>query len=316
MKVALVRPPIAGHGSRGVGFYGQRLFEALQKIVNVSWLDFSLDPFQNFDIVHYPYFDLFWPTLPPIRSYKTVVTLHDLTPLKFPDRFPLGIRAKIIWPWQKFLLQHVNAVLTDSKTSQWDIKNITGVDSFVTYLAADPIFKPLNLKRSNFALYVGGGNWNKNVISLIYACKKIKQKLILVGKEFLQRPATNIETEPLLEIQKYIDGRNVVALGFVPTGELVKLYNQARAYVQPSVYEGFGLPVLEAMACGTPVVCGKNSSLVEIGGDAVTYADVTNIDGLAENIEKVKTTGKEVEQSKKFSWEKCARETYEVYKKI
>ncbi|MEK7127440.1 MAG: glycosyltransferase, partial [Patescibacteria group bacterium] len=228
MKVALVRPPVGGHGARGIGFYGQRLFEALKKITDVKWVDFSLFPINGFDIVHYPYFDLFWPTLPPVRNYKTVVTLHDLTPLKFPEHFPLGLRAKVVWPWQKFLLRHVDAVLTDSKTSQQDIKNLTGVDSCVTYLAADSVFKPLNIKRLNFALYVGGANWNKNVISLVKACQKIKMPLVLVGKEFATTPTQHIENKPLKEI---LDAarmtNNVKIMGFVETEELVKLYNQA-----------------------------------------------------------------------------------------
>lgn len=324
MKVALVRPPIGGHGSRGVGFYGQRLFEALKSFVDIRWIDFTFAPIRDFDIVHYPYFDLFWPTLPPIRNYKTVVTLHDLTPLKFPEHFPLGIRAKVVLPWQKFLLKHVDAVLTDSKTSQQDIKNLTGVDSFVTYLAADSVFKPLNLKRENFVLYVGGANWNKNVISLVKACQKIKMPLVLVGKEFTTNPSEHIENKPLMEILKQarpgragVQDDNLISIrGFVETNELVELYNQAKVYVQPSVYEGFGLPVLEAMACGTPVICGKNSSLQEIGGDAATYADVTNVDELSLAIATAKATGKETSQAKKFSWEKCAKETYDIYNRI
>ncbi|MDO8514951.1 MAG: glycosyltransferase family 1 protein [bacterium] len=321
MRVALVKPPIGGHGSRGIGFYGQRLFEALKKIVDVNWIDFSLSPYQNFDIVHYPYFDLFWPTLPPIRNYKTVVTVHDLTPLKFPEHFPLGLRAKIVWPWQKLLLQHVDAVITDSYCSKKDIEAMTGAKNVnVTYLAADAVFKPLNLKRDNFALYVGGANWNKNVISLVRACQKIKMSLVIVGKEFTSTPNEHIENKPLKEILDLPAGRQArpKILGFVETEELVKLYNQARVYVQPSVYEGFGLPILEAMACGTPVICGKNSSLQEIGGDAVTYADVTNVDDLAEKITHIKDSGQAgmTKQANKFSWEKCAKETYEVYKKI
>ncbi len=316
MKVALVRPPVGGHGARGIGFYGQRLFEALKSFIDIRWIDFTFAPIRDFDIVHFPYFDLFWPTLPPIRNYKTVVTLHDLTPLKFPEHFPLGIRAKVVLPWQKFLLKHVDAVITDSYCSKKDINEITN-NVFVTYLAADSVFKPLNLKKENFVLYVGGANWNKNVISLVKACQKIKMPLVLVGKEFTVNPRDHIENEPLKEILKQVQDDNTISIrGFVETEELVKLYNQAKVYVQPSVYEGFGLPVLEALACDTPVICGRNSSLEEIGGDAVTYAEVTDVDDLANRITTVKKTGQEVAQAKKFSWDKCAKETYEIYQKI
>ncbi len=322
MKVALVRPPVTGHGVRGIGFYGQHLFEALKPFVDIRWIDFSFVPICNSDIVHYPYFDLFWPTLPPIRNTKTVVTVHDLTPLKFPGHFPMGLRAKVVWPWQKFLLKHVDAVLTDSYCSQKDIKEITGINNaYVAYLAADPAFKPLNFKRGNFVLYVGGANWNKNVITLIKACQEIKMPLVLVGKEFIQKPINHVETEPLKQI---LDAarmtKNITIKGFVETEELVRLYNQAKVYVQPSIYEGFGLPVLEAMACGTPVICGNNSSLSEIVGDAATFADVTSVDDLAEKIKNTRTDSGQArmttDQVKKFSWEKCAKETHEVYQKV
>lgn len=314
----MIKPPVTGHGARGVGFYGQRLFEALKEFVNVEWRDFSYLPLTGFDLVHYPYFDLFWPTLPPIRSCKTVVTLHDLTPLKFSEHFPLGVRAKIVWPWQKFLLKHVDAVLTDSFCSQKDISSLVGVNNIhVTHLAADPIFKPLNLKRKNFVLYVGGANWNKNIISLIKACQKINQKLVLVGKEFTSSLSDHVENMPLKEILGAARmTKNIEIKGFVETDELVKLYNRAKVYVQPSIYEGFGLPVLEAMACGTPVICGHNSSLPEIANEAATYADVIDPDDLADKISKIKPTSKEISQAAKFSWEKTARQTYEVYSKI
>jgi glycosyltransferase involved in cell wall biosynthesis len=317
MKVALVKPPVAGHGARGVGFYGQRLFESLKESIDVSWVNFSYIPTFGFDLVHFPYFDLFWPTLPPIRSGKTVVTLHDLTPLKFPQHFPLGFRAKIVWPWQKFLLKNVDAVLTDSQCSQKDIEEMVGLKNVqVTYLAADSVFRPLGLKRENYVLYVGGGNWNKNVITLVRACRKINVPLVLVGREFLQKPVENIETLSLREVQKEIDGKTIIAKGFVETQDLVKLYNQARVYVQPSTYEGFGLPVLEAMACGAPVVCGKNSSLAEIAGEAATYANVTDDSDLATAIKRVKASGKEISQAGKFSWKKTAQETIKVYEKV
>lgn len=320
MKVALVKPPVAGHGARGIGFYGQRLYEALSKVTDASWVDFSYLPIKGFDIIHYPYCDLFWPTIAPIHFGKTIVTLHDVIPLKFPNYFPLGVRAKVIWPWQKFLLRNVSAIITDSYCSQKDIGEFVGLNPkriFVTYLAADKIFCPLKIKRENFVLYVGGGNWNKNVITLVRACKKGKFPLIIVGKEFTVPISDHTETKPIMEVLKEAEGvENIRFLGFVETKELVKLYNQARVYVQPSIYEGFGLPVLEAMACGTPVICGSNSSLIEIAGDAATYADINSVDDLAEKISKIKPTGKEVSQAAKFSWENTARNTYEVYLKV
>ena len=321
MKVALVMPPLGRHAARGIGFYSDRLFKALSSKIRVEQIKFSLIAPSGFDIVHYPFFDLFWPTFPPVRFTKTIVTLHDLTPLKFPQHFPLGRRAKIVWPWQRLLLRQVDAVLTDSYCSKNDITEIVGSEIankvYVTHLAADPVFKPLNLKREEFVLYVGGANWNKNVLSLAKACQKIKMPLVLVGKEFTSTPIQHIENESLIEILKQVQNdKNISIRGFVETNELVKLYNLAKVYVQPSIYEGFGLPVLEAMACGTPVICGNNSSIAEIAGDAATFADVTNADMLATAITDIKPTGSEVDQAKKFTWEKTAEETIKVYEKV
>lgn len=104
--------------------------------------------------------------------------------------------------------------------------------------------------------------------------------------------------------------------GTVTQNSLPKLYAQAKCFVYASLYEGFGIPILEALACGTPVVCGQNSSMPEVGGDAVTYADVGDINDLADKIGSVKKTGLEISQAKKFSWEKTARETLKIYEEL
>ncbi len=326
MKVALVKPPQQGSLQRGVGFYAQRLFDALnqRQVMEINWVDFSFNPlsYQKFDIVHFPYFDEFFFTLPPFLPQKTVISILDCTKLKFPGHFPAGLRGKVAWPWQKSLATRAAAIITLSESAKADIKTFFGSQESkinVTYLAADEIFKPLKSKRENFVLYVGGVNWNKNVITLIRACQKIKMPLVLVGKEFLNKNVdfSNIENQSFIEILKLVqDDKNIKMLGFVPTEGLVDLYNRAKVYVQPSVYEGFGLPILEAMSCGTPAICGKNSSLTEIAGDAATYADVTDVNDLASKIETIEPTGKEIFQARKFSWEKTATETVKVYEKV
>ncbi len=322
MKVAFIKPPHSQSLVRGVGFFANRLAESLNKIpgVSVTFKNLSFNPFaySGYDLVHFPYFDLTFPTLPPIRRYKTTVTLHDLTPLKFPKYFPFGIRGKVVWPFQQLLLKTVNGVFTDSFCSKDDIQNIIGVKNVsVVYGAADSVFRPLNLKRENYVLYVGGVNWNKNLVTLIEACQKNHTPLVLVGKEFTTGATDNIEDSSKKKIIDLIkNDKTVQVCGYVETDELVKIYNKAKVYVQPSIYEGFGLPVLEAMKCGTPVICGRNSSLVEIAGEAVTYANVTNVNELADRIEHIENSGKELDQAAKFSWERAAKETYEVFKKV
>lgn len=338
MRVALVKPPHQGSLSRGVGFYAQRLFDSLSKKSEISleWMNLSFNPlaYQKFDLVHFPYFDFTFSTLPPVRLSKTVVTVHDMTPLVFPGHFPFGNRAKIIWPIQKKLLSGVDAVLTDSNTSKNDITKIAGISKekvTVTYLAADPAFKKITdtiilysiivkyKLPEKFVLYVGGVNWNKNLPTLIQACQQINIPLVIVGKEALGKnlDLNHAESQSFQQVLDLIkNDTKILRLGFVPTEDLVGIYNLAKVYVQPSFYEGFGLPVLEAMGCGTPVICGKNSSLIEIAGDAATFADVTSVDDLADKIVNVKKTGKEILQAQKFTWEKTAGETLKVYEKV
>lgn len=335
MKVGLINPP-KGNNVRGVGYYIDHLYEALkQKNIDVSRIDYSLFAisYNPFDIIHFPYFSPFFldgsfALLYPFAfSKKIVVTVHDLTPLKFPEHFPLGKRAKIVWPIQKNALKLVNAICTDSECSRRDITEITGVgDINVTYLAADCAFKPIkDVKKlksikvkyslpNRFAMYLGGANWNKNLPTLIRACDKIKMPLILVGKELMGQGAdfSNIENQPL----KFVIDSGAIKLGFVPDEDLVALFNLASVYVQPSYYEGFGLPVLQAMAVGTPVICGKVGSLPEIAGEAATYVDITSVDKLALAIKNVKKTGCEIAQTKKFSWDKTATETIKIYETI
>ena len=93
------------------------------------------------------------------------------------------------------------------------------------------------------------------------------------------------------------------------------LYNLAVAHVQPSVYEGFGLTVLEAFACGTPVICGRGGGLAEVAGDAATLVDTTDINALAKAIQTVKKSGREIAQAAKFSWKATAEKTYAAYQK-
>lgn len=341
MKVALVRPPNQGSLVRGIGFYADRLFNALSKIPNLelSWMNYSKNPFayQKYDIAHFPYFDLFYLTFPPVRVSRTIVTLHDVIPLKFPTHFPKGKKAKIAWPIQKKLLSGVNAVITDSEVSKRDIleeSNLNASKVFVTHLAADPEFHKMAKVKNKFhlperfALYVGGVNWNKNVPSLIKACQEIKIPLVLVGQEFTGANSnlSNVELLPFKEILKLLkDDPNIIRLGFVETPDLAEVYNLASVYVCPSTYEGFGLPLLEALASGTPAISGGGGSLKEIAGDAPVYANVENPHDLAGKIKEVlamdkarlaKLSEKGMAQAAKFSWAKTAAKTFEVYDQV
>ena len=326
MRVALVKPPHVGSLTRGVGFYTARLYKGLLDLkVNMELVDLSYFPtsYSTYDLVHFTYFDPFFLTLPPFVGKKTIVTVHDLTPLLFPEGFPRGIKGEIKWQIQKGLISRAKSIITVSKTSKNDIAEVLNYPKdkiFVTYEAAAEEFRRIpDIKKDNSILYVGDVNYNKNISGLIRAFSKLPQQynLVLVGKAFLDDSLVEIK-----QIKKQIQELNltyrVKFLGFVESKDLVRFYNRAVVYVQPSIYEGFGLPVVEAMACGTPVVCGHNSSLIEIGGNAVIYADVTNPNDLADRILSARniSSQKLIAQAKKFNWHQTASETLSVYKKL
>ena len=347
MKIAIdVSPLQTGHKIRGVGFYLRYLKKALLEFYPENEYIFfettSAIP-SDAAIVHYPYFDPFFLTLPIIRKHKTVVTVHDLTPIIFPKQFPAGLRGSLKWQIQKYNLKNVDAIITDSYASKKDILRIVGVPETnisVAYLAADDIFKQTALtnerkkdlqKKYNlpekFALYVGDVTWNKNVPMLLKAIKNTDIHLVMVGKSLIgeQVDQTNVWNKSLIESQKLAgSNKNVQRLGFLQTEDLISLYNLATVFVFPSVYEGFGLPVIEAMQVGCPIITTKGGSLEEVGGDAALYFDGTNSNELAKAIIKVINSetlqenliAKGLKQAARFSWQKTAEQTMAVYREV
>ncbi len=326
MRIGLVKPPQIGSFSRGVGFYTARLYRGLLELgINVELIGLSYIPttYARFDLVHFTYFDPFFLTLPPFIGKKTIVTIHDMIPLLFPQGFPRGVRGEAKWQIQKRLVSQVDSIITVSKASKNDIVDILSYPKskiFVTYEAASEEFKKIpGIKKNYSILYVGDVNYNKNIPSLISAFSKLPKQyyLILIGRSFLDN--TLVETRQIKDqIKKLNLTLRVKFPGFVEPTNLVRFYNQANVYVQPSLYEGFGLPVVEAMACGTPVVCGHNSSLPEIGGNAVVYADIRDPKDIAGKILKADHVPSEklMAQSRKFDWHQTASETLSVYKKL
>lgn len=343
MKIAFVRPPIAGHLKRGTGTYGEELFKALKKIdsLQISQVDCGGD-LSNFDIIHYPYFDPFFLTLPLMKVKPTIVTVHDLIPFKFPKYFPAGIKGGIKWFIQKLSLQGAKAVITDSVVSQKDITEFTGISKekiSVIYLGVRSECKLLKsadvLGRirekyklpQNFLLHVGDVNYNKNIPGIIKAFSRLSSKyddlcLVLVGSGFVE---DSPQLEQLISLISQLGlADKVKRLGFIDLSDLAGVYNLARVYLQLSFAEGFGLPVLEAMACGCPTVVSNISSLPELSGNASLLVDPYSEEDVISGIEKV-LQDKEKRQGmidaglkwvKEFTWDKCAEETFEVYKSI
>lgn len=347
MKIAFcTRPLKSQHQGRGVGTYTRLLFAALKKEhKNLTIQEFNIDVPEDVDLVHYPFFDPFFLTLPVFKKKPTVVTVHDLTPLIFPQHFKSGLKGSVRWQIQKLALYRSQHVLTDSHSSSVDIKKTVGIDAkkiSVVYLAANEIYQPLKkneieitAKRyqinKNYFLYVGDVNWNKNIPGLLRAFALFREKypslnvkkLLLVGGSFLESnlPEVTIIREV---IKNLCLEKDVVFLGQVNDTQLCHLYNLAYVYIQPSFYEGFGLPLLEAMSCGCPILSSNTSSLPEISGKAAVYFDPVSVDSILEAMEKsifwsekeyYQQSQSALLQSKQFTWKKTVQETIKAYEK-
>ncbi len=333
------------HSIRGSGFYLENLNKSLKKFFpNNDYVFFTNEESvpNDVSVVHYPYFEPFFLTLPLVNKNKFLVTVHDLTPLVFPEHFPPGIKGKLKWFLQKRKLKKASLIITDSECSKKDIANFTGIKKEkikVIYLSAGEEFRQIEDKKNldiiktkynlpdKFVLYVGDATWNKNLPALFKAIGRENLPFVVVGKTIADESfdRKNPWNRDLTMIQDFIKtSKNISPLGFVPTDDLVSIYNLATVLVMPSLYEGFGLPILEAMNCGCPVVVSKEGSIEEIAGSAAEYVDASSVDSIARGIKKVfldsdlqkKLSEKGRVQSAKFSWEKAVKETMESYEKV
>jgi glycosyltransferase involved in cell wall biosynthesis len=349
MKVLLDTSPLSdANSTRGIGTYTRYLLERLlnNKAIEVyqsgAMSEGELKKFHP-NVVHYPYFDFFFPTLPLKLIAKTVVTIHDVIPLVFPKHYPSGKIGRINFIRQKLALKAVNRIITDSQSSKKDIIKYLGVKPekiTVIYLAANPNLKALTKDKwqkyqrklrlpKHYILYVGDINYNKNIPQLIKTLKYLPKeiKLVCVGSNFHPQEIPEwqaIESQiALSDVSKRIKFIEEV-LSDDPE-ELAAIYQGALAYIQPSLYEGFGLPILEAMQCQTPVICGKNSSLKEIAGKRAILVEEETAERFAEAVKKVQSWKKKdrlafVKKAsawaEKFSWDKTAKETIKVYQEL
>jgi len=335
-----------GHSARGIGTYTRQLISFLEKNEEISLVKTStLDKTKKnkIDLIHYPFFDLFFDTLPLTSLKKRVVTIHDVIPLVFSEQYKPGIKGKLRFKKQKLALKSIDAVITDSKASKLDIVKYLGVPEqkvHVVYLASNPDLKAQDenmikkVKRknklpNNYLLYVGDINYNKNIPQLIKMMKYLDDtdlKLVCLGRNFTPQSIPEwqwIETQLALSNveDKVIFLNNVLTESI---DELSAIYTGAVAYIQPSLYEGFGLPILEAMQCRTPVISTENSSLIEVGDNFVQFTQ-TDAESMAlavkevlswSKTKRIKVIREAFKWSKNFNWQKTADETAEVYRQL
>jgi glycosyltransferase involved in cell wall biosynthesis len=269
---------------------------------------------------------------PVLYRGRAVTTMHDLTTARFvnPDKNALLFKFKqfIYKKVVKRVARKSRQIITPSQYVKDDIANFTGVSPdkiTVTYEAADAITdaaEPVkNLAGKQFIMYLGRPMPHKNLWRLIEAFKTLKGQhpdlqLVLAGK--LDGNYNAISQRVAKE-----QIANIVFTDFVSEGQLRWLYENCAAYVFPSLSEGFGLPPLEAMMHGAPVVSSNATCLPEINGDAAHYFDPLDVQAMADAINEV-LTDKDLRdrlvkagaaQAKKYSWQRMAEQTLEVYKK-
>lgn len=276
--------------------------------------------------------------IPLLRSskIKAVVTIHDLAFKIFPEYFPKKELLKLNLLCNNAIKysQHIIAI---SETTKEDIlkfyPEIAENKISVVYHGFDKelfqqkveeknafeILEHYKLQPQKYLLYVGAIQPRKNLNTLIEAFEKVKKRnhdlrLVLAGEKAWQVEST------LEKISSSEFKDDIIITGTIPFGKLPVLYQNSCAFVFPSLYEGFGIPVLEAMASGAPTILAKNSSLLEVGGDAATYFETKNSDSLAERINEILLNGnlrddlvrKGKKHCQNFSWQKSAQETLEV----
>ncbi len=257
------------------------------------------------------------PEAPLDGPCPTVVTVHDLIPLRFPGPFP-SLLTKYFQFYIPRVLHRAAHIICDSEATAQDIVqfyNIAPAKITPIPLAHDAAhFYPRALPVGNYFLYLGRQDAHKNLDRLITAFARLKGDCEL----WLAGPPDPRRT-PMLKAQiaAMSLGRRVRFLDYVPYEALPALIEQAIALVFPTLWEGFGLPVLEAMACGTPVITSSLASLPEVAGDAALYVDPYCVASIAEAMHAVASTAnlrtalreRGLVRAAQFSWQKTAEAT-------
>jgi glycosyltransferase involved in cell wall biosynthesis len=301
----------------------------------------------NVDLFHVPL-----NSVPLLMPKPYLVTIHDMSTLLFSSQ--LGYRNRLRHFYLRRGLIRADRVIAVSMSTSRDVEAVLGIPMRrmrVVHNAPDPIFQALAGAPRNgsdsgfppeiqrvldryrihypFLLYVGRTNRHKNIPRLVEAFSVLRSeiadhpaygdlRLLIIGDEISRYPAMRHAV-----IHSRVED-TVRFLGFVPIETLRAFYQAASAFVFPSLYEGFGLPPLEAMACGTPVVCSHVSSLPEVVGDAAEIVNPENVFDIARGMRAAlldqdlrnRLVQRGFEQARRFSWERTARQVLDAYEEI
>ncbi|HEY8131128.1 MAG TPA: glycosyltransferase family 1 protein [Thermoanaerobaculia bacterium] len=263
---------------------------------------FAMGRTPSIDLFHAPHYVV------PFVQAPFVVTIHDL--------IHLGHRNPLARTYARAMIgravRRSRRVLTVSDAVRQDIARAFGHAEkiVVTPNGVDPIFTPAGARaEGRYFLFVGNDKPHKNVDRLIAAFDQLQEvQLILAGGAF----------------DRFRHRPNIALAGFVSNAELAALYRGAIALVQPSIDEGFGLPALEAMASGTPVITSNAPALIEVTGDAALHVDAKSIDAIADAMTRMMRDEKSraamiargLAHARDFTWRRCAEMTREIYRRI
>jgi glycosyltransferase involved in cell wall biosynthesis len=301
---------------------------SLREQIRVPWVLHRERP----DVFHAPHY-----VLPPLTRCRSVVTIHDCIHLMFPQYLPN--RAAYVYArasmWSAARQAH--RILTVSEASKRDIMHFFSVPPekvVVVYnaieerFAATPSAEAIERVRERyqlshqFVLYVGNIRPHKNLVRLIEAFAELRTrgfddlKLLIIGDEISKLPALR------RAVHSHKLHKHVRFLGYLEDETLAILYRLAAVFVFPSLYEGFGLPPIEAMASGTPVVTSNVSSMPEVAEDAAVLVDPYNVASIVEGIARVLTDPalaaelrrRGIARAREFSWTRSVARTHEVYR--
>jgi glycosyltransferase involved in cell wall biosynthesis len=310
------------------GFMGKNLYQ-----LRPFWVEFVLPR-----LIREERINVLYSTIPGELQYCPVpqlVTVHDLIPITFPNDAPFGVR----WNYKyriPLILKNSSAIIVDSEHTKKDVLRCYGINPekiHTVYLGYDPhhfsprhdsaVLERYGLEFKKYILSVGNAQPRKNLIRLLEAFADIKEKiphtLVLLGPK-ASRDLRRLKTH----IDKLRVNDRVMLLNYISYEELPVLYSGAVLFAYLSLYEGFGLPVIEAMACGTPVIASNTTSIPEVAGEAAILVDPTNTEIIAKKILEIllnqdklnELASKGLKHCAQFSWKKAAKSISSILKEI
>ena len=302
---------------------------SLREQIHIPWVLRREQP----DVYHAPHY-----VLPPAIRCRSVVTIHDCIHLMFPQYLPNRVAYAYARASMWAAARRSNRILTVSEASKRDILHLFNVKPekiVVVYNAIDEHFSATPSDEHvarireryqldhKFVLYVGNIKPHKNLVRLIEAFSQLRRthddlKLLIIGDEISKLPALR------RAVHRHKLHKHVRFLGYLKDDTLTVLYRLASVFVFPSLYEGFGLPPLEAMASGTPVVTSNVSSLPEVTGDAAVLVDPYDVESIEEGMRRILDDPKLAEElrlkgltrAREFSWERSVEKTQKVYREV